>query len=96
MPGNLTESTKEEIIKQTIIAVNHYTDEDIEQNTKYEDLEKIELLKHLGIAPNMLLQLSIPLSKISKMHGGPAVGPFNVLKSKNVQDLCKIIFSALE
>ena len=84
------------IVREVITAVNYHTYEDVDPELPYTALAAIELIKDLGIAPNNVMQLAVPLTKISRRHGGRAIGPFDVSRAESVQDLCSLVIEAVQ
>lgn len=93
--STLSDKEKKEITRETITALNQYTDEDIPEGASYEETEKIRLTKDLGIGPVLIMQLAVPLTKISNRHKGRGIGIYDAQGAKTVQDCIDLVIASI-
>ena len=93
--ADLSLAETEAIAHEVISAINQYTDEDIPSSKPIDEARKIKLLKDLGIQPMLLLQLSVPLTKISKKRKGRGVGVYDSQGAKTVGDCIDMVVKSL-
>lgn len=92
---SVTAPQKAEILIEVIVAIDHYTDEDVPRTLTEQECKKVYLLKHLGIGPIMTAQLSVPLTKISVRHGGRGVGVYSAQGAETIFDCYALVLASI-